>query len=160
MIERAKVQDSKIVYEILRKNAAKGVVLPRTLASIYEHIRDFFVYRVSGRIVAIAALHIVWENFAEVRSLVVDSRHREKGIGKKLVMRALEEAENLNIPMVFALTREAEFFKKLGFRKVSKNILPHKVWNDCINCPLFPDCDETPVIYYIKKQTIKRKERM
>ena len=158
MITKANVQDAKQVYEIIRKNAAKSAVLPRTLASVYEHIREFFVYRVKGKIRGIVALHIVWEDMAEVRSLVVDSRHRKKGIGKKLVQKTLEEADILNVPNVFALTREEDFFKKAGFKRIAKNKLPQKVWNDCINCPLFPDCDEVPVIFYLnkKKSKIKR----
>ena len=86
-----------------------------------------------------------------MRSLVVDPRHRKKGIGRKLALRAIKEADSLNISKVFALTRREDFFKKLGFKKVSKKKLPQKVWNDCINCPLFPDCDEVPVIYYLNK---------
>jgi len=152
MITRANVQDAKQVYEIIRKNAAKGAVLPRPLASVYEHIREFFIYRVKGKILGIVALHIVWEDMAEVRSLVVDSRHRKKGIGRKLVQKTLEEAEILNVPNVFALTREAAFFKKAGFKSIAKSKLPQKVWNDCINCPLFPDCDEVPVIFRLKKR--------
>lgn len=151
MITRANVQDAKQVYEIIRKNAAKSVVLPRPLVAVYEHIREFFVYRAKGKIIGIVALHIVWEDMAEVRSLVVDARHRKKGIGRELVQKALEEAANLNIPNVFALTREAAFFKRLGFKRVAKNKLPQKVWKDCINCPLFPDCDEVPVIFRLNK---------
>ncbi|MBA3066492.1 N-acetyltransferase [bacterium] len=156
MITRANVQDAKQVYEIIRKHAAKSVVLPRPLASIYEHIREFFVYRIKDRILGIVALHIVWEDMAEVRSLVVDSRHRKKGIGRKLIQQTLEEAAKLNVPNVFALTREEAFFKKAGFKRITKDKLPQKVWNDCINCPLFPDCDEVPVIFNLKKQKLKK----
>ncbi|MEA2082370.1 MAG: N-acetyltransferase [Elusimicrobiota bacterium] len=152
MITRANVQDAKQVYGIIRKYAAKNAVLPRPLASVYEHIRDFFIYRAKDKILGIAALHIVWEDMAEVRSLVVDSRHRKKGIGRKLVQKTLEEAEMLNIPNVFALTREETFFKRVGFKPIAKDKLPQKVWNDCINCPLFPDCDEVPVIFRLNKK--------
>ncbi|MDO9514091.1 MAG: N-acetyltransferase [Elusimicrobiota bacterium] len=156
MITRANVQDAKQVYAIIRKHAAKNVVLPRPLVAVYEHIREFFVYRAKGKIIGIVALHIVWEDMAEVRSLVVDARHRKKGIGRKLVQKTLEEAANLNIPNVFALTREADFFKRLGFKRVAKNKLPQKVWKDCINCPLFPDCDEVPVIFRLNKNALQK----
>ena len=144
--------DAKKIYELIRHNAAKSAVLPRSLASIYEHIREFFIYRIKGEIAGIVALHIVWEDIAEVRSLVIEDGHRKKGLGKKLVLRTLEEAKRLDIPKVFALTREEAFFLSCGFKKISKDKLPQKVWNDCINCPLFPDCDEVPVIYYLSKK--------
>jgi len=150
MIEKANVQDAGDIYGIIRKSAAKGVVLPRPLSEIYEHVREFFVFRKKNKILGILALHIVWEDIAEIRSLMVDKNYRKKGIGKQLVKRALQEAGMLNLPKVFALTREEKFFLCLGFKRISKGKLPQKVWADCINCPLFPDCDEVPVIYYLK----------
>lgn len=157
MIEKANVQDAGEIYGIIRKSAAKGVILPRPLSEIYEHVREFFVFRKKNKILGVLALHIVWEDIAEIRSLVVDRKHREKGIGKQLVKRALQEAGMLNLPRVFALTREEKFFLCLDFKRISKDKLPQKVWADCIDCPLFPDCDEVPVIYYLKK-TAKRKK--
>ncbi|MFH1957872.1 MAG: N-acetyltransferase [bacterium] len=157
MIEKANVQDAGEIYGIIRKSASKGVVLPRPLSEIYEHVREFFVFRKKNKILGILALHIVWEDIAEIRSLVVDKKHRAKGIGKQLVKRALQEAGMLNLPRVFALTREEKFFLCLGFKRTLKNKLPQKVWADCINCPLFPDCDEVPVIYYLKKTAKSKK---
>jgi len=151
MIEKANVQDAKEIYGMIRKSASKGAVLPRPLSEIYEHVREFFVFRQKDKIAGIAALHIVWEDIAEIRSLLVDKKYQKKGIGKNLVKRAVQEAAELNIPKVFALTREAKFFLRLGFKEVSKNKLPQKVWADCINCPLFPDCDEVPVILNLKQ---------
>ena len=101
--------------------------MPRPLAELYEHLREFFVYEDKDLIVGTCALHICWEDLAEIRSLVVTE-------------------EVLEIPKVFALTRVPEFFEKLGFRKVTRNELPHKVWADCIRCSKFPECDEVPVI--------------
>ena len=156
MIERANVQDAKEIYRIIRENAAKGVVLPRPLVEIYEHVREFFVFREKSKVLGIVALHIVWEDIAEIRSLVVAKPARNRGIGKKLVERGLEEAKALNVPKVFALTRELKFFLKSGFKKIAKGKLPQKVWADCINCPLFPDCDEVPVIYNLKIKNTKK----
>ena len=153
-VEKAKITDAREVYEFIRKYASKGVVLPRPISEIYEKIREFFVVRKNRKIIGTVALHIVWEDIAEVRSLIVDEKMRGKGIGKNLLNAALGEARKLKIPKVFALTREPEFFARFGFKKVSKNKLPQKVWADCINCPLFPDhCDEVPVIIYLEKNS-------
>ncbi|MCD6412836.1 MAG: N-acetyltransferase [Elusimicrobia bacterium] len=149
-IERAGMADARKIYEIIRRHASSGVVLPRPLSVIYEHIREFFICRIDGKIAGIAALHIVWEDIAEVRSLVVEETFRKQGMGKALVKKCIAEAKKLDIPKVFALTREPDFFIRLGFEKISRKKLPQKVWNDCINCPLFPDCDEVPVIFYLK----------
>ncbi len=96
--------------------------------------------------VGICALHICWDDLAEIRSLAVREEDRKKGIGAKLVKACLEESRKLGIKRVFALTYEPEFFERLGFRKVDKAGLPHKIWTDCLKCVKFPDCDEVSLV--------------
>ncbi len=68
-------------------------------------------------------------------------------MGRVLVLRCLEEARELGLKRVFALTYQVEFFTKLGFHEIEKSQLPHKIWADCLKCAKFPDCDETAVSY-------------
>ena len=142
MIRKAKISDAKNIQILCNKYAANGEMLPRSLAQIYENIRDFFVYEEEDEIVGISAIHISWENLAEVRTLAVKEERKKSGVGKKLVAACLAEAKTLEIKKVFTLTYKEEFFKKCGFELIDKAELPHKVWQDCINCPKFPDCDE------------------
>jgi amino-acid N-acetyltransferase len=58
----------------------------------------------------------------------------------------LEDAKQMGVTKAFALTYVPEFFEKLGFNRVDKNTLPHKIWSECINCPKFPDCGEEAVV--------------
>ena len=88
------------------------------------------------------ALHIAWENLAEIKSLAVDESKQRKGIGVELVKQALEDAKNLKVKRVFALTYVPEFFEKLGFKRIEHAELPHKIWSECIKCVKFPDCAE------------------
>jgi amino-acid N-acetyltransferase len=83
---------------------------------------------------------------AEIRSLAVIEEMRKKGIGAQLVKACLEESKSLGVKRVFALTYQLTFFEKLGFKKVDKTVLPHKIWTDCLNCVKFPDCDEIAVV--------------
>jgi amino-acid N-acetyltransferase len=131
--------------------ASKGLMLPRPLSSIYEHIRDFFVYAVKDDIVACAALHVCWEDLAEIRALAVQEGYDNKGIGSRLVQSCLEEACQLLISKVFCLTYTPQFFEKFGFRIIDKNELPKKIWGDCINCIKFPDCKEEAMIIELNK---------
>jgi len=78
----------------------------------------------------------------------VDNAHIKMGIGGKLVGACLEEAGNLGIRSVFALTKKTEFFGKFGFVRVDRKKLPQKIWNDCSICPKFAKCDE---VAYIKE---------
>ncbi|HIO41939.1 MAG TPA: N-acetyltransferase [Aquifex sp.] len=146
VLRKAKPKDAVKIHELVNEYAKEGLLLPLSLNKLYDNIRDFWVYEEGGEIVGCAALHIVWEDLAEIRSLAVKREHHKKGVGKKLVLRCLEEAKEYDLKRVFVLTYQVEFFKKLGFRELDKRLLPHKVWSDCINCPKFPTCDETAMI--------------
>jgi amino-acid N-acetyltransferase len=78
--------------------------------------------------------------------LAVEEEDQSKGIGAKLVKACLEESRFLGVKRVFALTYRPEFFEKLGFERVDKTVLPHKIWTDCLKCVKFPDCDEIAVV--------------
>jgi amino-acid N-acetyltransferase len=126
-------------------------MLARSLSEIYENIRDYFVILDKDRVVACVALHISWDDLAEVKSLAVTEEHQKQGVGEKLVEACLNEATELGIPTVFCLTYVPDFFVKCGFEMVDKRELPHKIWGECYRCPKFPDCDESALIYHIKK---------
>ncbi len=150
MIRKATVKDGKKIFNILQTFAIQGVLLPRSLNSIYENIRDFFVYEENGEIVGIGSLHVFWEDLAEIKSLAVLPPYQHKGIGKKIVKHCLKEAKQLGVEKVFALTYLPEFFQKLGFEVVDKSEFPQKVWTECIHCVKFNDCKEIPVMIRIK----------
>lgn len=143
MLKKASIEDIRHIHSIINSAASKGEMLARSLGELYDNMRDYFVYVDNGRIVGTGALHICWEDLAEVRSICVVDSHRMKGIGKKIVEATLEEARTYMIKQVFLLTYQIEFFKKCGFHITDKKELPQKIWSDCIKCPKFPQCDET-----------------
>jgi len=145
MVRDARIADAKQIHQLLLQFAKQGEMLPSSLAEIYEFIRDFYVFEVSGKVVGTVRLHISWEDLAEVRSLAVDGSHAGSGIGRKLVQCCLDEAKALGVRRVFALTYKPGFFAKLGFAEIDKSELPQKIWRDCINCAKFPECDEIAV---------------
>ena len=152
MIRNARMADIKAIYKLLNFFAEQDLLLGRSLSSLYDQLRDFKVYVVDekdadGQVVAGAgALHVSWDNLAEIRSLAVADGMQGKGIGARLVRECLAEAEVLGITRVFTLTYQPNFFKKLGFKPIDKSQLPHKIWGDCIQCPKFPDCNEEALI--------------
>ncbi|MFA7074709.1 MAG: N-acetyltransferase, partial [Endomicrobiaceae bacterium] len=121
-------------------------MLARSLNDIYESIRSFFVYEdEQGFIRGCCSSEIFWEDVAEIRSLAVSKEVLGKGAGKDLVYSCMADVKSLGIKKVFALTYIDGFFTNMGFKIISRDSLPHKVWKVCINCPKFPDCDETAV---------------
>jgi amino-acid N-acetyltransferase len=145
-IRKAKITDLKQVHKLINDYAKKEEMIPRSLSELYENVRDFIVCEYNGNICGVCALHIMWEDLAEIRSLAVDSEYQKMGIGKNLVRQCLKEARALGLKQVFALTYYSEFFKKMGFVDIEKSSLPQKIWGDCLRCPRFPECDEHAVI--------------
>ena len=141
------MSDVKGIHQLIADYAKKGDMLPRSLADIYENLRDYFVFlEDDGELVGSAAIHIMWEDLAEVRSLAVREGRMRRGVGTKLVESCISEAIVLGIGRVFALTYKPEFFEKLGFHVVDKAELPQKIWTDCLKCSKFPDCDEVALV--------------
>lgn len=148
-IRRAKISDLKHIHKLINDFAKREAMLPRPLSELYENVRDFIVCEYNGTLLGACALHIMWEDLAEIRSLAVDRGHQKLGIGKTLVKRCLKEAKELGLKRVFALTYNPEFFKKMGFVDIDKSSLPQKIWGDCLRCHKFPECDEHAVIKYL-----------
>jgi amino-acid N-acetyltransferase len=152
LIRRARVGDAGEIQRLITTFADRDEMLHRSLGEIYENIRDFYVAEnEAGEIVGCGALHVCWSHLAEIKSLAVDEAQQGRGYGKQLVQACMEEARELGLKTVFALTYRPEFFSRLGFRVVDKATLPHKVWNECIRCPKFPGCGEIAVVYDLSR---------
>ena len=149
-IKKATVKDVKTIHSLINRYAKMDEMLPRSLNEIYENIRDFFVCSDNGNTVSVSALHVLWEDIAEIKSVAVSKEYQRKGVGKRLIEHCLKEAKSLGIKKVFALTYNPAFFIGSGFKEIDKNELPQKVWGDCLKCHKFPDCDEVAVIKKIK----------
>jgi len=146
-IRKPRLSEVRELKALLDEAAADGTVLPRELPELYENVRDFVVYVDERGLGGCSALHIDMIDLAEVRSLVVRSDLRGTGVGAALVRAELQEARELAISRVYALTRVENFFLKLGFEIVPKDDLPYKVFKDCLRCPLMHACDEVAVAY-------------
>ena len=144
---RAAIADAKAIHDLVNTFARKGEMLPRTMAEVYENLRDFYVVRdETDAAVACGGLHILWEDLAEIKSLAVREDLQGKGIGQRIVDACLEEARSIGISTAFALTYRPGFFEKLGFTQADVMTLPRKVWGECYRCPKFPGCNEIAMV--------------
>ena len=143
---KATMKDAEDLHTLINEFAEKGLMLPRSRNTIYESLREFTVMMDEGKLVGTGALHIIWDNLAEIRALAIHPDYQHQGLGQQLIAMLLNEAIAMEIHQVFALTYQVDFFTKCGFRIVSKEQMSPKVWKECINCPKFPNCDEVAMI--------------
>ncbi len=149
-VRSVKIPDAEVIYSLINSYAERDKMLFRSMADIYEDLQAFTVAELDGNVVGCCALQIIWSDLAEIKSLAVDEAKKGKGVGKAIVRAAIEQAEELGISKVFALTLEPDFFEKMGFKIIEKDALPMKVWSDCAKCPKQQNCDETAVIKKLK----------
>ena len=147
MYRKARFQDAETIYNLIYDYAQKGEMLARSRNTIYETMRDMVVAEnEDGEVVGVGGLHITWDSLAEVRSIAVSPKYKRHCIGSGIVKELIREGKEMGVKKIFTLTYKPQFFVTLGFREVKKEDLPHKVWKECIDCPKFPDCDETAMI--------------
>jgi len=148
LIRKATLKDVKTIHRIIGDQALHGHLLPRAVSELYSQVRDFLVAITddSGDILGCGALHLVWEDLAEIRSLAVTSDFQKQGLGGRLVEALIAESREMGVKRVFVLTYRQAFFERLGFQVMDKSLLPHKIWADCIKCTKFPECDEIAMV--------------
>lgn len=146
VLRPARIADAAQIQQLINHYASKGLMLPKSLNQVLQYIRDFAVVEQDGQVLACGALHLLWSDLAEVRSLAVAEGNRGLGLGREVVQALLGQAALLGLPKVFALTYQRPFFEKLGFTYIDRTALPRKIWVDCIDCAKFPNCDEEGVI--------------
>ena len=133
------MEDVKAMHRLLSDFADKRELLPRSIAEIYENLQQFHVAEHQGKMIGTCALYVTWDNLAEVKALAVEEKFQGQGIGKRLLEAGTAVAQDLHIRRLFTLTIRTGFFERFGFKHVSKDHLPHKVWTECVKCIYFPE---------------------
>jgi amino-acid N-acetyltransferase len=156
-IRPATIADAKAICALVNYHAERGRMLHRSLESVYLSLRDFLVADRGGEVIGCAAVTVFWSDLAEIKSLAVAASHRGGGIGTKLVKAAIRGARRIGVQKLFALTYEREFFSRHGFLVVERDLLPEKIWRECIYCPKADACDETAMM--LKLSSLARARR-
>lgn len=147
-IRMAKVGDVHGMSALINQYASSNVMLARGPQYLYQHIQDYMVITApsledgSETVVACGALHVLWSDLAEIRSMAVHKACQGRGLGARLVEALVERCRLLGIPRVFVFTLAEKFFARCGFEEFSREDLPPIVWVECSKCPKFYHCDE------------------
>ncbi len=145
-VREAFIDDVDGIYNVIKPYVENGELLPRTQDDIADHIRNFVVAEINGEVVGCMAIKFYSKELVEFRTLAVKKDVQKRGIGKMIVNKGIDIVRKMGVKRIFVLTRSEEFFVKLGFEVVKKEIFPEKVWSDCILCPKLNRCDEIAMI--------------
>ncbi len=142
----AREADLGALFALINAYADRGLLLPRSEASLRARIDDFVVAEEAGELVGCGALSALGPGLSEVRSLAVREDQAGRGVGHRVVEQLLERARDQGCREVLALTRRVSFFEALGFTVARRERFLDKLEADCRACPLNLCCDETAMV--------------
>lgn len=116
MIRKANMKDLRVIHALLLEGVSGGKVLKRSIRELRSVVKYFFVYEENNKVIACCSLEIYNQKIAEIRSLVVSSKYRNRGIGSALVQRCLDEAKRKKVYQVLSVTDKNTLFERFGFK--------------------------------------------
>lgn len=132
VVRRARVGDVRAVRALVQPLAEGRVLVAKEAVAYYESLQEFRVAEVAGEVAGCGALHVMWEDLAEVRTLAVAPRFEGRGVGSALLTRLLDDAREIGVRRVFCLTFEVDFFSRHGFAEVDGTPVPTEVFTELL----------------------------
>lgn len=117
-VRPARTSDIKAIHKLIVDFASGGRMLQKETVTLYESVQEFMVAVEDGQVVGCGALHVLWEDLAEVRSVAITETLRGNGIGNQILERIIERARELGLSRIFCLTFETKFFGRHGFEEI------------------------------------------
>ncbi|MBU6380236.1 MAG: amino-acid N-acetyltransferase [Acidobacteria bacterium] len=131
-IRPAKTSDVKAIRELVDAYAAPGQMLAKETVTLFESVQEFTVAEIDGVIVGCGALHILWEDLAEVRTVAVKKELHRQGIGHQILQRIIERAREIGVSRIFCLTFQTQFFGKHGFQEIEGTPVAADVYQELL----------------------------
>ncbi|OMC13881.1 MULTISPECIES: amino-acid N-acetyltransferase [unclassified Mycobacterium] len=129
VVRRARTSDVPAIKELVDTYSGK-ILLEKNLVTLYEAVQEFWVAELSGKVVGCGALHVLWSDLGEIRTVAVDPAATGRGVGHAIVNRLLEVARELQLQRLFVLTFETEFFGKHGFSEIEGTPVTAEVFEE------------------------------
>ena len=131
-VRRARTADVAAIRRLVDQHADDRRLLSKATVTLYEDVQEFVVAERDGRVVGCGALHVLWEDLGEVRTLAVDPGFLKQGIGSLILGRLLNNAREVGVGRVFCLTFETEFFSRHGFVELEGEPVSHAVFEQLL----------------------------
>lgn len=132
IIRPARTSDVKAIRELVDTYAAPGKMLEKETVTLYEGVQEFTVAELDGVVVGCGALHILWEDLAEVRTVAVKKDLHKQGIGHQILERIIERAREVGVKRIFCLTFQTEFFGRHGFVEIEGTPVDKEVYQQLL----------------------------
>jgi amino-acid N-acetyltransferase len=132
LIRRARTGDIRTIREIVRPHAESRVLVSKDAVTYYEAVQQFRVGEVDGQVVGFGALHVMWEDLAEIRTLAVSPEAKGLGVGSRLLEALVEDARELGVQRLFCLTFEVDFFARHGFEVIEGQAVDPEVYAELV----------------------------
>jgi amino-acid N-acetyltransferase len=132
VVRRARTGDVLAIRALVDVYAVDGILLDKAMVTLYEDVQEFDVAEVDGQVVGCGALHVLWSDLAEVRTVAVDPSCRKRGIGHLLLESLLQRARELDVSRVFCLTFEVDFFAAHGFQQFTATAVEPGVYEELL----------------------------
>ncbi|WP_424399076.1 amino-acid N-acetyltransferase [Mycobacterium uberis] len=132
MVRRARTSDVPTIKQLVDTYAGK-ILLEKSLVTLYEAVQEFWVAEhpaIPGKVVGCGALHVLWSDLGEIRTVAVDPTITGHGVGRAIVNRLLEVARELQLERLFVLTFETEFFSQYGFIEIEGTPVTTEVFEE------------------------------
>jgi amino-acid N-acetyltransferase len=134
-VRRARTADVAAIRDLVDTYTPDRRLLSKATVVLYEDVQEFRVAEVDGAVVGCGALHVMWEDLAEVRTVAVHPDHHGCGIGSALLTALLDGARDLGVRRVFCLTFETEFFSRHGFHVAEEVLVDARVASELLQSP-------------------------
>ena len=132
-VRPARTQDINAIADLCGPLIQSRVLLGKERVELYESVQEFVVAEdSSGKVIGCGALHVMWEDLGEVRTLAVSENHQGTGVGKSILEALLDRARTLGLKRIFCLTFEVDFFKKTGFEPIADTPVEPAVYAELV----------------------------
>jgi amino-acid N-acetyltransferase len=131
-IRLARTSDIKGIRRLIDSYAPQGRLLAKETVTLYESVQEFTVAIEDDEVVGCGALHILWEDLAEVRTVAVSEDLRGKGVGHQILESIVERAKNIGVERIFCLTFETEFFGRHGFEVIKGTPVEPEIYKELL----------------------------
>jgi amino-acid N-acetyltransferase len=131
-VRRARTADVPRIRELVDHYSDQRILLSKATVTLYEDVQEFWVAELDGVVVGCGALHVLWDDLAEVRTLATDPASRGHGVGRAVIEKLVETARSLGVARLFCLTFEVDFFTRNGFEVIEGTPVDHDVYEELL----------------------------